>query len=100
MYVVHVRIQVKPDAIEAFIAATAANHRHTRLEPGNRRFDVLRSIDDATRFFLHEVYVDEAAFKLHQQQAYYFTWRDTVAPMMAVPRTAEKSSVVFPEPWA
>ena len=100
MYVVHVRIQVKPEAVEAFIAATFDNHRNTRLEPGNRRFDVLRSNDDATRFFLHEVYVDEAAFKRHQQQAYYFTWRDAVASMMANPRTAEKSTVVFPEPWA
>ena len=49
---------------------------------------------------VHEVYVDEAAFKAHQQQAYYFAWRDAVAPMMAIPRTAEKSTVVFPEPWA
>ena len=99
MFVVQVRIQVKPDSVEAFLTATQDNHRHTRLEPGNRRFDVLRSNEDPTRFSLYEVYVDEAAFKLHQQQTHYFRWRDAVQPMMAVPRTAEKSTMVFPELW-
>jgi autoinducer 2-degrading protein len=100
MFVVHVRIQVKPDMVEAFIAATRDNHVNTRTEAGNRRFDVLRSNADPNLFFLHEVYDSEEAFRLHQQQAYYFRWRDAVNPMMAVTRTAEKSTVLFPEPWA
>ena len=100
MHVVTVRIQVLPAHVEAFIAATRANHRGTRQEPGNRRFDVVRALDDASRFLLYEVYVDEAAFRAHQQTAHYLLWRDTVAPFMAVPRAAEKWASVEPEPWA
>ena len=100
MHVVTVRIQVLPEQVEAFVAATRANHRGSRGEPGNRRFDVLRALDDPSRFLLHEVYVDEAAFRAHQQTAHYLAWREAVAPMMAAPRAAEKWASVEPEPWA
>lgn len=100
MYVVSVRIQVKPEHVEAFIAATRDNHRGTRREPGNLRFDLVRAVDDPARFLLYEVYHDEAAFRAHQQTAHYFLWRDTVAPWMAAPREAAKWTSVEPEPWA
>lgn len=100
MYAVHVSIQVVPGQVEAFLAATADNHRHTRQEPGNRRFDVLQDLADPDRCYLYEVYDDEAAFKAHQQTAHYLRWRETVAGMMAQPRSASKARVVQPEPWA
>ena len=104
MFVVWVDIQVKPEDVDAFIRASEDNHRNTINEPGNRRFDVLRLNhqlnDQPTQFRLYEVYVDEAAFKALQQTAHYFRWRDTVEPFMAVKRSAEKLTSVFPEPWA
>ena len=100
MFIVVVRVQVKPEHVDAFVAATLANHRGTRGEPGNRRFDVLRANDDPTRFALYEAYVDEAAFRAHQQTAHYLAWRDAVAPMMAAPRASEKLTALAPEPWA
>jgi quinol monooxygenase YgiN len=100
MYAVCVQIQVLPEHVDAFIAATLANARGTRTEPDNRRFDVLRRNDDGARFFLYEIYVDEAAFRAHQQTSHYVTWRDAVAPMMAVPRIADKYTPLAPEPWA
>ena len=100
MFVVWVDIQVKPEHVDAFIRASEDNHRNTINEPGNRRFDVLRLNDQPTQFRLDEVYADEAAFKAHQQTAHYFRWRDTVEPFMAVKRSAEKLTLVFPEPWA
>ncbi len=99
MYVVWVMIQVKAEHVDAFIAASEDNHRNTRLEPGNLRFDVIRLIEDPTRFALYEVYVDEAAFKTHQQTAHYFRWRDGVEPMMAAKRVAQRYTSVHPEPW-
>jgi len=99
MYVVVVNIHVKPEAVDAFIAATADNHRNTRKEPENFRFDVLRRNDDPNRFVLYEVYTSEAAFAAHQQTAHYAVWRDTVAPMMAEPRSPQKCTSLFPEPW-
>ena len=99
MYVVVVNVTVKPEAVDAFIAATRDNHEGTRREPDNLRFDVLRRGDDPNRFVLYEVYRSEAGFAAHQRTAHYLAWKDSVAPMMAEPRTAQKCASLFPEPW-
>ena len=99
MHVVVVNVHVKPEAIEAFIAATADNHLHTRKEPENVRFDVLRRNDDANRFVLYEVYTSEAGFTAHQQTTHYVRWKEAVAPMMAEPRSPQKCTALYPEPW-
>ena len=56
MLIVHVFVHVKPEAVEAFRAATLANARNSLLEPGIARFDVIQQTDDPTRFVLVEVY--------------------------------------------
>ncbi len=99
MYVVIVDVNVKPDAIAAFLEATRANALGTRQEPQNVRFDVLRRGDDQNCFVIYEVYQGEGGFSAHQQTAHYLKWRETVAPMMAEPRAAQKYESIFPEPW-
>lgn len=99
MYIVLVFIRVKPEHVDAFIAATRDNHLHTRKEAGNVRFDVARLNDDPCAFRYYEAYVDEAAFKAHQQTAHYFRWRDTVEPYMAERRRGERATSILPEPW-
>ncbi|MFA6543241.1 MAG: antibiotic biosynthesis monooxygenase [Limisphaerales bacterium] len=97
MLVVHVHVQVKPECVEAFKTATVANARASVQEPGIARFDVVQQADDATRFVLVEVYRTADAPARHKETAHYATWRDTVAPMMAAPRTSVKYGNVFPE---
>ncbi len=97
MLIVHVHVQVKPECVEAFKAATVANARASVQEPGIARFDVVQQADDATRFVLVEVYRTADAPARHKETAHYATWRDAVAPMMAVPRTSVKFGNVFPE---
>jgi len=97
MFIVHVHVQVKPEYLEAFCAASLANARASVQEPGIARFDVCQQADDPTRFVLVEVYRDAAAPARHKETAHYATWRDTVAPMMAAPRTSVKLGNVFPE---
>jgi len=99
MYVVVVNVSVKPEVVDAFIAATAENHRNTRNEPDNLRFDVLQRNDDPNRFVLYEAYASEGGFAAHQQTAHYLRWKDAVAPMMADPRSPQKCTSLFPEPW-
>ena len=99
MYVVVVNVSLKPEAVDAFIAATADNHRNTRKEPENLRFDVLRRTDDPNRFVLYEVYSSEGGFTAHQQTLHYIRWKETVAPMMAEPRSPQKCTSLYPEPW-
>jgi len=101
MLVVHVHIQVKPEAIEAFMAATMANAEASLREPGIARFDVVQQADDPTRFVLVEAYRTAEATVAHKATTHYARWRDAVAEMMAAPRTAVKHANVFPldEGW-
>jgi quinol monooxygenase YgiN len=96
LLIVHVQVQVKPSEVEAFRAATLENARASVQEPGIARFDVVQSLDDASRFVLVEVYRDPDAPAAHKQTAHYAKWRDTVAPMMAEPRSSAKFRNLFP----
>lgn len=96
MLVVHVHVQVKPESVAAFIAATTENARQSVREPGIARFDVVQQADDPTRFVLVEAYREANAPAAHKATAHYAAWRDAVEPMMAVPRQSVKYSNVFP----
>jgi quinol monooxygenase YgiN len=97
MLVVHVHVQVKPECFEAFKAATLENARQSVREPGIARFDVVQQADDPTRFVLVEAYRSVEATAAHKETKHYQVWRDTVAPMMAAPRTSVKFANLFPE---
>lgn len=97
MLIVHVFVHVKPEHVEAFKAATIENARNSVQEPGIARFDVIQQQDDPTRFVLVEVYRTADDPARHKETAHYATWRDTVAAMMAAPRTSVKYSEIFPD---
>jgi quinol monooxygenase YgiN len=96
MLIVHVFVHVKPEFVDAFKAATIENARNSIGEPGIARFDVMQQPGDPSRFILVEVYRTPEAPAQHKETAHYQTWRDTVAPMMAEPRTSVKYTNVFP----
>jgi (4S)-4-hydroxy-5-phosphonooxypentane-2,3-dione isomerase len=96
MLIVHVHVRVKPESIQAFLAASVENARNSVQEPGIARFDVLQQSDDPARFLLTEVYRTPEAPAQHKLTAHYLTWRDTVASMMAEPRTSVQFQNVFP----
>jgi len=97
MFIVHVFVHVKPDQVEAFRAATLENARNSIKEPGIARFDVIQQQDDSTRFVLVEVYRTSDDPARHKETAHYQKWRDTVADMMAEPRTSVKYTNVLPD---
>lgn len=96
MLIVHVHVRVKPDSVEPFRHATIENAQNSIQEPGVARFDVVQQQDDTTRFVLVEVYRDDHAAAAHKDTAHYAKWRDTVAAMMAEPRSSVKFTNVFP----
>jgi autoinducer 2-degrading protein len=96
MLIVHVHIHVKADAVEPFRAATIENARNSVQEPGIARFDVVQQADDPTRFVLVEAYRTAEAAAQHKDTTHYQVWRDTVAGMMAEPRSSVKFSNVCP----
>ncbi len=93
---VTVFVRVLADQVEAFRTATLANAAASLREPGVVRFDVAQETADPTRFVLIEVYRGAEGAAAHKQTAHYQTWRDTVAPMMAEPRTNKSYATVTP----
>jgi Uncharacterized conserved protein len=87
---------VKSGTEDAFKAASLANARESAREPGIARFDVIQQMDDPTKFVLVEVYKNENAPLAHKETHHYNTWRETVADMMAEPRSAIKYKNLFP----
>jgi quinol monooxygenase YgiN len=96
MFIAHVFVHVKPDQVDAFKVATLENARNSVQEPGIARFDVIQQQDDPTRFVLVEVYRTPGDPAKHKETAHYEKWRDTVADMMAEPRSAIKYDNVYP----
>lgn len=96
MQVTIVQVVVKPEHIDDFIQASQLNHTASVKEPGNRRFDVLQSSDDPTRFVLYEAYQDAAEAAKHKETEHYQRWRETVADWMAEPRQGIPYNGLFP----
>jgi (4S)-4-hydroxy-5-phosphonooxypentane-2,3-dione isomerase len=94
MTVIQVFIHVKPDFVEDFKAASLENARNSMQEPGIFQFDLIQQQDDPTRFALIEGYSTADAPAAHKETAHYAKWRDTVAPMMAEPRSNIKYTLL------
>jgi len=97
MLVVHIQVKVKPESVEGFIAATLANAHASRQEAGIARFDVVQQQDDPTKFVFVEAYRTLEATTAHKATEHYAIWRDTVASMMAEPRTNVKYNSLSPD---
>lgn len=97
MVVQLVHIRVKPEALDAFKAATLDNTRNSRLEPGVAQFAFVQQHDDPTKFVIIEAFKDEAAIEAHRQAPHYLRWRDAVTDMMAETRYAIKANSIDPE---
>jgi quinol monooxygenase YgiN len=96
MFIVHVFIHVKPECVQDFKTATLANVQNSIREEGIARFDFLEQSDDPNRFSLVEVYRHPEDAVKHKETAHYAVWRDTVADMMAEPRSSIKYSNIAP----
>jgi quinol monooxygenase YgiN len=97
LLVVHVDIVVIAEQLAAFLAATRENAEASRNEPGVLRFDVLSDRADPSHVVLAEIYRDDAAAAAHKETSHYQRWRDTVAPMMARPRSSTRYVNTFPD---
>ena len=86
MHVTVVHIHVKPEHVADFIDSIRANHESSVREPGNLRFDVLRSVDDPSRFLTYMAYRDELSARAHTATDHYLAFRDQVADWMVEPR--------------
>ncbi len=97
MHVTLVHVHVKPERVAEFVEATRANHRGSVAEPGNLRFDVLRSALDPAYFVLYEVFRTAEDAAAHKGTPHYLAWREAVMDWMASPRTGENYAVIEPQ---
>ena len=97
MFIVHVFVHVKSDMVEPFKQATLENARNSVQEPGIARCDIIQQQNDPTKFVLVEVYRTVEDPAKHKETTHYAQWRDTVADMMAEPRSSVKFTNVFPD---
>jgi autoinducer 2-degrading protein len=97
MFVTLVHVHVKPDRVGDFIDLIRTNHEASVRETGNVRFDVLQSVDDPTRFLLHEWYVDEASAMAHRETPHYLAFREAAEDLQVEPRQGVRYRGLFPE---
>ena len=100
MHMIMVRLEVKPERLDDFLELVTFNASESRKEPGNLRFDVVRSVDSPTRFGLYEVYRDADAVQAHRATAHFSRWRAEIEGLLVTPRISEVFTSVFPEPYS
>jgi autoinducer 2-degrading protein len=82
-YVLEVKIRIKPDQVENFMAKLAENAKAARGEPGCKTFDVSVDPSDQTSVMLYEVYADEKAFQVHQETPHFKKYFAEAVPLLA-----------------
>ena len=98
MLVLVVSLKVKPGRADDFIAAAQADGEGTtENEDGNFQFSVVRDQDDPDRFFLFEVYRDEAALEAHRATPHFLRYRELTADIYAEGPVRHVCSNVFPD---
>lgn len=68
MYSVLSHLTIQPQHVAEFITLIQRHvNESLREEPGTLGFDVIQDETLANHFYVHETYVDEAAFRTHMQ---------------------------------
>src|SRR5215472_13001100 len=99
MQMIIVRLEVKPDRVDDFLNLVSFNAAESRKEPGNLRFDVVRSVENTTLFRLYEVYKNDDSIRAHQATPHHAKWRAEIEELLVTPRLSEKFVSVLPEPY-
>ncbi len=90
MFIMLVKLQVKPELVDEFRDAIVTNAElSVQRDWGCVRFDVLQQQDDPTRWVLYEVYEQEQAWVDHRAAAHFLAFKQ-VGDRAIVTREATK----------
>ena len=90
MFVMLVKLQVKPELVDEFKAAILKNAAlSVERDPGCVRFDVLQQQDDPKQWLLYEVYDQEQAWVEHRKAPHFLAFME-VGNRAIVTREATK----------
>ena len=77
MFIVLVKVQVKPELLDEFKTAILTNAElSVQRDPGCVRFDVLQQHDDPTRWMFYEVYEREQSWVDHRNSAHFLAFKE------------------------
>ena len=77
-----VDLEIAPAELEKFLAALSENASATIKEPGNRRYDVMRSATNPHQIFIYEVYADQAAVEAHRAADHFKKYQAVTKDMV------------------
>ncbi len=78
-------MDVKPEGIDAFLAAFGPVIEETRKETGVLQYDLLRDVKNPTKFNLVQRYTSSEASKFHMDQPYTKAGLMKLAGLLAKP---------------
>lgn len=71
-------LTARPGKVEALVTLLSAMVTPSRAEPGNLRWDIWHDPSEPGRFFLDELYVDEAAAAAHRATPHFRNYLATI----------------------
>jgi len=80
MLALSVMFEVSAKHVEAFRVAVLQHAKNSLGEAGCRRFDVSVDPENPQRFFLYEMYDDQAALEIHRAADYFAKFGATIEP--------------------
>lgn len=80
MLVLMVNVKLKPGRREEFLRIIKEDAESTtKNEPGNFGFYVVQNNEDPDKFFMFEVYKDQAALEAHRATPHFLKYRQATA---------------------
>ncbi|EDO1167254.1 antibiotic biosynthesis monooxygenase [Listeria innocua] len=82
---IEAKIQVKPDFIESFLKEVELVIQNSLSEAGNHGYELVRSVKNASTFYLLEKWADEAAIQFHNSTEHYKRFKREIPAFLAFP---------------
>jgi (4S)-4-hydroxy-5-phosphonooxypentane-2,3-dione isomerase len=89
-YIARVVYEIRPGHEARAEEALCLLRGHTLAEPGCLAYEPHRDPADASRLFLHEMYVDESAYHAHQSSEHFERYARTVLAEHVIDRHVER----------
>ena len=89
-------VRIKPGAVDRFLRYLEAYQRGSLGEEGCLRFDVARDEGDPHVFHPYEVYVDDDAYRRHQQAPYFQALFAEAGDTLAAPPEGHRGTPLLP----
>lgn len=83
MITIVAKLKAQPGKEDALFAVLSNLIEVVKNEPGNKRYELYRSVDDPTTLLFYEEYVDQAAIDAHVNAPYLKAAFAEIGPMFA-----------------